>query len=158
MEEKDTVEEQEMADVQEATAQAQEEETPGDESARPSTSEELTEVPPVSRALKKPLDKMTVKELRDVAKELGAVGVSGMKKEELQNLLRDELALAEARPQRAAGKKAKKTRDVKELKARISTVKLQRQEALEHGDRRMATIYRRRISRLKKQTRKAPRP
>ena len=112
-------------------------------------------------AKEKPLDKMTVKDLRELAKGMGAEGVSGMKKEELLDFIRKAKPakpVSEETPP-AAGKAAKKAKKkeltVKELKKRIITIKAKRAEALEKGDRRMATIYKRQISRLKKKTRKA---
>jgi hypothetical protein len=110
-------------------------------------------------AKEKTLDKMTVKELRDVAKGLGAEGVSGMKKEELLTFIRQAKAVPEEKPQpRKAAKKAKKkTLNVTQLKKRIMAIKAKRAEALEKGDRRMAVIYKRQINRLKKKTRRAAR-
>lgn len=105
----------------------------------------------------KPIEKMTVIELRDVAKELGAVGTSGMKKEELLTFIREAKGLPEERPKKAAGKKkvkGKVTYTVKELKKKIDDRKGKRAAALEQGDARMATIYKRQINRLKKRTRK----
>ncbi|MEJ2067281.1 MAG: Rho termination factor N-terminal domain-containing protein [Deltaproteobacteria bacterium] len=112
-------------------------------------------------AKEKPLDKMTVKDLRELAKGMGAEGVSGMKKEELLDFIRQAKPakqVSEETPPTAgkAVKKAKKKElTVKELKKRIITIKAKRAEALEKGDRRMATIYKRQISRLKKKTRRA---
>lgn len=104
----------------------------------------------------KPLDKMTVKELREVAKELGAEGVSGMRKEELLTFIKKAKGLPEERPKKVVKKKVKKrVRSVKELKEKITSIKAKRAEALQKGDKRMATIYKRQISRLKKRTRKA---
>ena len=109
----------------------------------------------------KPLDKMTVKDLRDLAKEMGGEGVSGMKKEELLDFIRQTKPakpVSEEAPPAAekAPKKAKKKElNVKQLKKRIIAIKAKRVEALEKGDKRMATIYKRQISRLKKKTRKA---
>jgi hypothetical protein len=112
-------------------------------------------------AKEKPLDKMTVKDLRELAKGMGTEGVSGMKKEELLDFIRKAKPakpVSEETPP-AAGKAAKKAKKkeltVKQLKKRIITIKAKRAEALEKGDRRMATIYKRQISRLKKKTRKA---
>jgi hypothetical protein len=109
-------------------------------------------------AKEKPLDKMTVKELRDLAKGMGAEGVSGMKKEELLDFIRQAKPVPEEAPPAAekAPKKAKKKElNVKQLKKRIIAIKAKRTEALAKGDKRMATIYKRQISRLKKKTRKA---
>lgn len=111
-------------------------------------------------AKEKSLDKMTVKELRDVAKGLGAEGVSGMKKEELLAFIRKAKALPKkGPPPQKVVKKAKKKKElnVKQLKKRIMAIKAKRSEALEKGDRRMATIYKRQINRLKKKTRRAAR-
>jgi hypothetical protein len=108
-------------------------------------------------AKEKPLDKTTVKELRDLAKGMGAEGVSGMKKEELLDFIRQAKPVPEEKPEaQAVTKKAKKKElNVKQLKKRIIAIKAKRAEALEKGDKRMATIYKRQISRLKKKTRKA---
>jgi len=108
--------------------------------------------------LAKQLPKMTIKELRDIAKELGAEGVSGMKKEDLLEFIRKAKGIAEIRPSKAAKKKAKKDLNVKELKKGIVTLKTKQAEARQKGDKRMATIYKRRISRLKKRTRRIARP
>jgi hypothetical protein len=108
--------------------------------------------------LEKQLPKMTVKELRALAKELGAEGVSGMKKEDLLEFIRKSEGIAEIRPHKVVKKKAKKKDlGVKELKKIIFSIKTKRAEALKTGDKRMATIYKRQISRLKKKTRKAAR-
>ena len=98
--------------------------------------------------LKKPLDKMTVKELREVALDLPEItGVHGMNKAELL----------------AAVKKAKGIEDtpVKKTSASLGTVKTQiknvkklREAALKEKNVKMAAIYRRRISRLKKKSRR----
>jgi hypothetical protein len=108
---------------------------------------------------RKSLDKMTVKELRDIAKGLGAEGVSGMKKEELLTFIRQAKAVPEEKPQprKVAKKTKKKELNVTQLKKRIMAIKAKRAEALEKGNRRMATIYKRQINRLKKKTRRAAR-
>jgi protein-arginine kinase activator protein McsA len=108
--------------------------------------------------LAKQLPKMTIKELRDIAKELGAEGVSGTKKEDLLEFIRKAKGITEIKPHKVSKKKAKKELNVKELKKNIFSLKAKQAEALQKGDKRMATIYRRRISRLKKQTRKVAQP
>ena len=108
--------------------------------------------------LAKQLPKMTVKELRDLAKKLGAEGVSGMKKDALVDFIRKTKGITEVRPHKVTKKKAKKKDlGVKELKKSIVSLKVKRAEALKTGDRRMATIYKRQISRLKRKSRKAAR-
>ena len=42
-----------------------------------------------------------------------------------------------------------------EIKKKIKAIKAQRQAAIEAKDRKMATIYKRRISKLKKKSRRA---
>ena len=108
--------------------------------------------------LAKQLPAMTIKELRDIAKELGAEGVSGMKKEELLDFIRKAKGIAEIRPHKGAKKKAKTDLSIKELKKIIVSIKAKRTDALAKGDKRMATIYKRRINRLKKMTRKIAQP
>ena len=99
--------------------------------------------------LKKPLEKMTVKDLREMAKDMpGIVGVHGMKKEELIVAIKEVKGIID--------EPVKKTdASIAEIKKQIKAIKVQRQEALEAKDRKMATIYKRRISRLKKKTRRA---
>jgi hypothetical protein len=115
--------------------------------------EEAGEAPTKESDLKKPLDKMTAKELREVA--LGIPGISGvhaMKKEDLLAAIHQAWGIAE---EKAPKKKAKAEVGVAQLKAKIQEVKGKRAEALQKKDKRLATIYRRRINRLKKRTRRA---
>ncbi len=99
----------------------------------------------------KPLDKMTAKELREVAAEIPEIiGVHGMNKEELLTGIKKARGIADDKP----GKK-KKSGELRELKKKIKAFKVKRQAALEASDKKMATIYRRRISRLKKRTHRA---
>ena len=101
-------------------------------------------------AKEKPLEKMTAKELREVAKEIPDItGVHGMNKLELIS------AVKTARGIEDEGGKQKDPAYVRGIKQQIKALKDQRQAALEAEDKKMATIYRRRISRLKKKTRRA---
>ncbi|HHP7233999.1 MAG TPA: Rho termination factor N-terminal domain-containing protein [Desulfobacterales bacterium] len=96
----------------------------------------------------KPLEKMTATELREVAKEIPEiVGAHGMNKNELVS------AVKEARGIVDTGKK-KSSRKVREIKKQIKDLKVQRQAALEANEKDKAAVYRRKISRLKKQTRR----
>lgn len=97
----------------------------------------------------KPLTKMTVKDLREVAKEIPEIsGVHGMKKEELIDALRAVKGIEAETPKA-------KAKNVGELKSQIKLLKVKRQQAVEAKDKKMATIFRRRIARLKKKTRHA---
>ena len=100
-------------------------------------------------ATEKPLDKMTVKELREVAKEIPEItGVHGMNKGELLSAIKEAKGIVET--------KVRKTNaSVKEIKSRISELKVKRAAALDDKDKKKAAIYRRRISRLKKKSRRS---
>ena len=97
----------------------------------------------------KPLEKMTVTDLREMAKEIpDIVGVHGMKKEELIVAIKKFKGIVDA--------PVKKTdASLGEIKKKIRAIKAQRQAAIEAKDKKMATIYKRRISRLKKKSRRA---
>ena len=97
----------------------------------------------------KPLEKMTVTDLREMAKEIPEItGVHGMKKEELIVAIKKSKGIVD--------EPAKKTdATLGEIKKKIKTVKTQRLAAIEAKDKKMAKIYKRRISRLKKKSRKA---
>jgi protein-arginine kinase activator protein McsA len=97
----------------------------------------------------KPLEKMTAKELREAAgKEESIVGAHGMNKEELLAAIRDARGI-----EAPAGKK--KDSGVRELKKQIKALKEKRAKAIESDDQKMAGIYRKRIIRLKKKSRRA---
>jgi hypothetical protein len=105
----------------------------------------------------KSLEKMTVKELRALALEIPrSVAVTDMKKDELIALLKQ----SRGEEDEGAKKKEKKetvkaVRTKEELKATIRLLKQRRIDAQEKHDKKSADRLRRRISRLKKRTRKA---
>jgi len=120
----------------------------------------------------KPLEKLTVKELREIAKDIPDVtGIHSMKKDELIELVKTKgggaaaaKPAAEAKPaakakkpaaKKAATKAPVKTLAVKELKALVAKLRQEKEEAREAKDRKQIDILRRQINRLKKQTRKA---
>lgn len=91
---------------------------------------------------------MTATELREVTKDIPQItGAHGMNKEELLSAIKEAKGIVEEDV-----KKASKAN--RELKKIIQELKGKRAAALEAKDKKMATIYRRKISRLKKQTRK----
>ena len=109
-----------------------------------------------NEAVEKPLDKMTVKELREVAAEIPEItGVHGMKKAELLEAImkvrgiEDEKPKADVKPKKAAGG------EELGVKKKIQFFKAQRGDALAAGDKKAAKILRRRINRLKKKSRRA---
>lgn len=96
----------------------------------------------------KPLEKMTVKELREVALQIPEIsGVHGKNKAEL---------LADIKEARGIKDTPKKSKDasVRDIKKKIRLLKTDRQDALQQKDKKRATIFRRRIARLKKKTRR----
>jgi hypothetical protein len=97
----------------------------------------------------KPLDKMTAKELRELAMTTGAVvGVHAMNKAELIAAIKKVRGIVDQK-----GKK--KGTDVRGLKVKIRELKDKRQKAAEAGRSKLADSFRRRISNLKKKTRRA---
>jgi len=106
---------------------------------------------------KKPLDKMTVIELRDVALEIpGITGVHAMKKEELLPIIKEYYGIEEEEAPKGKKKKAQKgAASVHELKAKMGQLREKKKEVRAANDRKQADVLRRRINRLKKQTRKS---
>ena len=93
----------------------------------------------------KPLENMTVKELREIAKEMPEItGVHGKNKAELFNAVRKARGIIDKTPK-------KKDSTVQGIKQRIRELKTKRMAAAESHDKKMVSIYRRRISRLKKE-------
>ena len=100
-------------------------------------------------AQEKPLEKMTVKDLREMAKDMpGIEGVHGMKKEELLVAIKEVKGIKDEPVKKSDA-------SIGGIKKQIKSIKAQRQGAVEAKDSKMATIYKRRISRLKKKSRKA---
>ncbi|MCP4666236.1 MAG: hypothetical protein GY849_07705 [Deltaproteobacteria bacterium] len=107
----------------------------------------------------KPLDKMTAKELREIAKEFpGITGVTAMKKEELLVVIKEHRGVKDEKPAKKKEEKTDKpTAGVKALKEKIVHLREEKREARKANDRHKIDILRRRINRLKKQTRKVAR-
>jgi MoxR-like ATPase len=109
----------------------------------------------------KPLEKMTAKELREMALGLpGIQGVHEMKKEELIAAVRTAKGITEPEPKpkkekEAVPKKEKVILTASQLKQKVKELRVKREEILQQENWKMAKILRKRISRLKKMTRKA---
>ncbi|MCG6972198.1 MAG: Rho termination factor N-terminal domain-containing protein [Desulfobacterales bacterium] len=100
-------------------------------------------------AKEKPLEKMTAKELREIGKQIPEItGVYGMNKAELISAIKRARGIEE---------ETRTTSDasVREIKKKIKALKADREKALNSNDKKMADIYRRRIAKLKKKTRRA---
>ncbi len=107
----------------------------------------------------KPLEKMTAKELREMALGLSGIqGVHAMKKEELITAIRAAKGIAEPeleKEKHIVAKKEKVVLTVPQLKQKVKELRVKRQELLQEKNLKMAEILRRRVSRLKKKTRRA---
>jgi ethanolamine ammonia-lyase large subunit len=104
----------------------------------------------------KPLEKLTVKELREIAGGIDEItGVHGMKKDELVAAIKKVRGIADDAPKAAKTEKVKKESGPVDVKGKIQYFKSKRTEALTSGDRKAAKILQRRINRLKKKSRRA---
>jgi hypothetical protein len=96
----------------------------------------------------KPLGKMTATELRTLAMEIpGITGVHGMNKNELIGEIRNARGISEDSDKKSSGK-------VRDIKQKIRELKTKRDGFLDADDSKMADLYRKRIIRLKKKTRR----
>ena len=101
----------------------------------------------------KDLDRMTVKELKEVAAEItDLVGSHALKKAELLAAIKKAKGIKEEKAPKE--KIEREAITIKELKTKIVELKKKRQEARNAKDKRMVHILRRKINRLKKETRK----
>lgn len=97
----------------------------------------------------KPLDRMTAKELREAALKIpGITGVHSMNKAELLAAIKKERGIVD-------DKVKKSDVSIRQIKKKISALKEEKAAAHENKDKPKAKILRRRISRLKKKTRRA---
>ena len=104
----------------------------------------------------KPLDKMTAKDLREIAREIpGVSGVHAMKKEQLLEVIKEEKGIPVEQPVKKKRKKAPKQEvSMRELKQKIIQFKEKKEVARLAKESKTVDILRRRINRLKKRTRK----
>jgi len=117
--------------------------------------EEVKE-PEKIEAKEKPLDKMTAKELREVAGAIpGAEGVQAMKKEQLLEVIKKARGIKEEAPEEKREKRGvEKDPRIRELKQKIIVLQQEKEAARAARDRKKLDVLRRRINRLKKRTRK----
>jgi hypothetical protein len=108
--------------------------------------------------LHKPLEKMTVTELKEIAMAIpGVTGVTAMKKAELIDLIKKDRSINDEKPVEKRRKTKKSDVVPGELKKKIVQLRGEKEKAREAGDKRKIDVLRRRINRLKKRTRKAVR-
>jgi hypothetical protein len=122
-----------------------------DEEVKEQISEETRKMP----VFKKPLDKMTVIELKEVGKEIpGLTGVHAMKKADLLAVIKEYYGIEDEGEKKEKKKAGKLIASVKDLKSEIVHLREKRDEARARSDRKKIDLLRRRINRLKKRTRK----
>jgi len=104
----------------------------------------------------KPLEKMTAKELREIAKDIpGISGVHAMKKDELLAVIKEDRGIKDERPVKKIKKKADKVMlSMKDLKKKIALLREEKELARKAKDRKRLDILRRRMNRMKKLTRR----
>ncbi|KMY66869.1 Rho termination protein [Desulfocarbo indianensis] len=96
----------------------------------------------------KPLEKMTAKELREMALGIeGILGVHSMNKPELIAAIKEAKGIVDG-----GGKKADPAA-IRAAKKKIKEIRAKREELGEDADKKQLSMMRRRISRLKKKTR-----
>ncbi|HBZ56508.1 MAG TPA: Rho termination protein [Syntrophobacteraceae bacterium] len=97
----------------------------------------------------KPLDKMTAKELRELALTLqGIVGVHAMNKDELIAAIKEVKGIVDEKTKKVAV-------DIRSLKAKMKDLRVRKEQAKVDGNTKLVDALRRRISNLKKKTRQA---
>lgn len=100
----------------------------------------------------KPLEELTVKELKEMALTLGSIsGVSAMKKAELIQAIKQARGI----PEKEIREKPIET--VIELKRRFGELRTRRDELKQDGKKTEARFLKKRMSRLKKRTRRMTR-
>ncbi len=106
----------------------------------------------------KPLERLTAKELREMAMGLpGIHGVHAMKKEELITAIRKAKGIPEPeekKERKAFVKKEKVVLTRAELKKKVKELRAKHREALEQQNWKAAGILKKKISRTKKMTRR----
>lgn len=103
----------------------------------------------------KHLDKMTVKELREIAAEIPhEKAIHDMKKEELVAFIKEARGIKDEMPVKKKKHVVKIKMTKPELKSRIRELKVLRGQALESNEDKKAALLRHRISQLKKKSRR----
>jgi hypothetical protein len=102
--------------------------------------------------LKKPLDKMTAKELRElVLKQIPQItGASGLGKDELLVQIKEVLGIGGEEGAKVSPYKTK----ILSMKSKMRDLRTKRAETAGEGERKAKEILRRKINKLKKRTRR----
>jgi len=121
---------------------------------------EVSKAEEMLRSLEKPLERMTVKDLKEIGTEIpGVQGVHAMKKEEVISLLyeyMEAVGIPFERPEKTPKVKGPKVALSKQdLKKKAAALRAEKDSLRAAGDPKAVRIMRRRINRLKKMTRRA---
>lgn len=101
------------------------------------------------------LEKLTIKELREIAAEIPHErAIVDMKKEELVAVIKEARAIKDETPSKKKKHVVKIKMSKSELKARIRELKALKGEALESGENKKVVMMRHQISHLKKKSRR----
>ena len=104
----------------------------------------------------KHLEKLTIKELREIAAEIPhEKALHDMKKEELIAFIKEVRGIKDEGPVKKKKRAGKIKMTKPELKARIRDLKVLRSQALESNENKKAVMLRHQISELKKISRRA---
>jgi len=116
----------------------------------------MTEPTKKAHEEEKPLEKMTVKELRVVAMEIPhTTSVHDMKKEELIAFIKNARQIKDEKPvKKVKDKDSAKLQNKQDIKAKIRLLKGEKIAAQAKKDKKRVNFLRCRISRLKKLTRR----
>ncbi len=102
----------------------------------------------------KPLEKFTVKELREIAAEIPhETAIHDMKKDELVAFIKEARGIKDETPVKKKKHVVKIKMTKAELKARIRELKVLRSEAMASSENKKAVALRHQISQLKKKSR-----
>lgn len=103
----------------------------------------------------KHLEKLTIKELREIAVEIPHErAIHDMKKEELVAFIKEARGIKEEAPAKKKKHAIKLKITKPELKARIRELKILRSQALKSNENKKAIMLRHQISQLKKKSRR----
>ena len=106
----------------------------------------------------KHLEKLTIKELREIAAEIPHErAIHDMKKEELVAFIKEARGIKDETPVKKKKHVVKIKMTKPELKARIRELKVLRGQALESNENKKAAMLRHQISQLKKKSRRVAR-
>lgn len=104
---------------------------------------------------KKPLEKLTIKELREIAAEIPHErAILDMKKEELVAFIKEARGIKDETPVKKKKQVVKIKLTKPELKVRIRELKVLKGQALESNEKKKAAVLRHQIGQLKKKSRR----